>query len=37
MIDPTMARTKDVTCPKCYHGEAIYYMTSDFEDSKLIK
>lgn len=36
-LDPTMMRTRDVTCYSCGHKEAVYFMTTDENETKIIK
>ena len=33
--DPTLPRTKDVTCPKCAHNEAVFFSASTEEGMTL--
>ena len=35
--DPTMARTRDVRCPSCKFNEAVYFLTTDLEDTKIVR
>ena len=36
-LDPTMMRTREVSCPECGHNEAVFFPTSDQNESQILK